>query len=286
MIAEKSAAARGPLGRAERPLRAHRARRRDARRLPRLPGPLSRPRRPTCRSPASRANLVARPLRGRAGRRAGGSRIWPGPCTRRRCGASVSSRGRTRRRPPPSCATSSCSRRCSTAAARPRPSRSRATRTSPRGGRSTRTSCAASCRPPRAAGTAARSAGSTGASACSESEHERMTILSALGCFRGRPEIETVLDYVLTSVPPRNRFIPVVAFAANEAAAGPALGLVRGPAGRASKQFHPMLYERVDRGRHPRGGPGADRRGAGVLRRLRATNGEGARCDPAVARAA
>jgi tricorn protease interacting factor F2/3 len=77
-----------------------------------------------------------------------------------------------------------------------------------------------------------------------ESEHERMTVLAALGCFRGRREIEKVLDYVLNVVPPRNKFIPVVALAANPSAAAilwdwyvqhlPQI-----------EQFHPMLYERV-----------------------------------------
>jgi aminopeptidase N len=78
----------------------------------------------------------------------------------------------------------------------------------------------------------------------SESEHERMTILAAFGCFRGRPEIETVLEYVLASVPARNRFIPVVAFAANEAAAGPLWDWYVGQLARI-EEFHPMLYERV-----------------------------------------
>jgi tricorn protease interacting factor F2/3 len=78
----------------------------------------------------------------------------------------------------------------------------------------------------------------------SESEHERMTILSALGCFRGRPEIEAVLEYILTSVPLRNRFIPVVAFAANEDAAAPLWDWYVGQLPRI-EAFHPMLYERV-----------------------------------------
>jgi len=78
----------------------------------------------------------------------------------------------------------------------------------------------------------------------SDSEHERMTILAALGCFRRRPEIETVLEYALTSVPARNRFIPVVAFAANEAAAGALWDWYVGQLARI-EELHPMLYERV-----------------------------------------
>jgi tricorn protease interacting factor F2/3 len=78
----------------------------------------------------------------------------------------------------------------------------------------------------------------------SASEHERMTILSALGSFRGRGEIEKVLDYLLTTVPPRNKFIPVVALAANPLAASVLWDwyVSRLP---QIEQFHPMLYERV-----------------------------------------
>ncbi|HWR92906.1 MAG TPA: hypothetical protein VN300_10780, partial [Desulfobacterales bacterium] len=77
-----------------------------------------------------------------------------------------------------------------------------------------------------------------------ESEHERMNLLAALGCFRSRTEIEKVLDDVLTIVPPRNRFIPVVALAANPSAAASLWSwyLERLP---QIEQFHPMLYERV-----------------------------------------
>jgi tricorn protease interacting factor F2/3 len=77
-----------------------------------------------------------------------------------------------------------------------------------------------------------------------ESEHERMILLSALGCFRRRKEIEKVLDYVLTAVPPRNSFIPVVALAANPSAASILWDwyVNRLP---QIEQFHPMLYERV-----------------------------------------
>jgi tricorn protease interacting factor F2/3 len=76
------------------------------------------------------------------------------------------------------------------------------------------------------------------------SEHERLTILTAIGSFRDRREIEKTLDYVLTQVPPRNTFIPVVALAANPHA-GPLLW--DWYTGRLSdiERFHPMLYERV-----------------------------------------
>ncbi len=78
----------------------------------------------------------------------------------------------------------------------------------------------------------------------SESEHERLTVLAALGCFRKGEEIEKVLDYVLTTVPPRNKFIPVVALAANPAA-GSILWSWYVSRLAQIEQFHPMLYERV-----------------------------------------
>jgi tricorn protease interacting factor F2/3 len=78
----------------------------------------------------------------------------------------------------------------------------------------------------------------------SASEHERLTLLAALGCFRGRAEIEKVLDFVLTSVPPRNTFIPVVALAANRHATSLLWDWYVSRLARI-EQFHPMLYERV-----------------------------------------
>ena len=78
----------------------------------------------------------------------------------------------------------------------------------------------------------------------SESEHERLNLLAAFGWFRGRREIERVLDYVLTSVPARNTFIPVVALAANRQAASILWDWYVSRLARI-EQFHPMLYERV-----------------------------------------
>jgi aminopeptidase N len=78
----------------------------------------------------------------------------------------------------------------------------------------------------------------------SQSEHERMILLSALGCFRRREEVEKVLDYVLTAVPPRNQFIPVVALAANPSARSILWDWYVSHLPQI-EQFHPMLYERV-----------------------------------------
>ncbi len=77
-----------------------------------------------------------------------------------------------------------------------------------------------------------------------ESEHERLILLSAMGCFRGREVIEKVLDYVLATVPPRNKFIPVVALAANPSAASLLWDWYVSHLPQI-EQFHPMLYERV-----------------------------------------
>ncbi|TFG41661.1 MAG: M1 family peptidase [Syntrophobacterales bacterium] len=76
------------------------------------------------------------------------------------------------------------------------------------------------------------------------SEHERMLILSAIGCFRSSTEIERALDYVLTTVPPRNKFIPIVAMSANPHAV-PLLWDWYVNHLTELEQFHPMLYERV-----------------------------------------
>jgi aminopeptidase N len=78
----------------------------------------------------------------------------------------------------------------------------------------------------------------------SESEHERLTILAAIGCFRRPAEIRKVLDYTLASVPLRNAFIPVVALAANPQAASLLWDWYVSRLAQI-EQFHPMLYERV-----------------------------------------
>lgn len=78
----------------------------------------------------------------------------------------------------------------------------------------------------------------------SPSEHERLNVLSASGCFRGRAEIEHALDWALKKVPPRNQYIPVVSMAANPHAAPLLWDWYRAHLTRL-EQFHPMLYERV-----------------------------------------
>ncbi len=78
----------------------------------------------------------------------------------------------------------------------------------------------------------------------SVSEHERLNILSALGCFLERSALEKTLDYVLERVPARNKFIPVAAMAANPHGI-PLLWPWYRANLKSIEQFHPLLYERV-----------------------------------------
>jgi aminopeptidase N len=75
-------------------------------------------------------------------------------------------------------------------------------------------------------------------------EHERMNILTALGCFKDGVLIGEVLQYVLDSVPARNKFIPVVAMSANPYAI-PLMWDWYVSHLDEIEQFHPLLYERV-----------------------------------------
>jgi tricorn protease interacting factor F2/3 len=75
-------------------------------------------------------------------------------------------------------------------------------------------------------------------------EHERLNILTALGCFKDGALIGKVLQYVLDSVPARNKFIPVVAMSANPYAI-PLMWDWYVSHLEEIEQFHPMLYERV-----------------------------------------
>ncbi len=75
-------------------------------------------------------------------------------------------------------------------------------------------------------------------------EHERMNILTALGCFKEGTLIDKVLQYVLDSVPARNKFIPVVAMSTIPEAASRVWDWYVSEI-EEIEQFHPMLYERV-----------------------------------------
>jgi tricorn protease interacting factor F2/3 len=78
----------------------------------------------------------------------------------------------------------------------------------------------------------------------SQVEHERMNILVALGCFQKKEPLANALQYILDTVPGRNKFVPVVAMAANPHAI-PLLWDWYVSNLEQIEQFHPMLYERV-----------------------------------------
>jgi tricorn protease interacting factor F2/3 len=78
----------------------------------------------------------------------------------------------------------------------------------------------------------------------SESEHDRMNILVALGCFREKKLIERALQYVLDKVPRRNKFVPLVAMASNPHASPYMWDWYKSNLN-ALEQFHPLHYERV-----------------------------------------
>jgi tricorn protease interacting factor F2/3 len=78
----------------------------------------------------------------------------------------------------------------------------------------------------------------------SQIEHERMNILTAMGCFKKKALIQKCRQYILDTVPARNKFIPVVAMASNPYAI-PWLWDWYISNLEKIEQFHPMLYERV-----------------------------------------
>ena len=71
-----------------------------------------------------------------------------------------------------------------------------------------------------------------------------VNILAALGCFKDKALIRKAQQYVLDTVPARNKFIPVVAMSANPNAV-PLLWDWYVSHLEEIEQFHPMLYERV-----------------------------------------
>jgi tricorn protease interacting factor F2/3 len=78
----------------------------------------------------------------------------------------------------------------------------------------------------------------------SQVEHERMNVLIALGCFKDGSMTKEAQQYVLDTVPARNKFIPVVAMCANPYAI-PLMWDWYTSNLDEIEQFHPMLYERV-----------------------------------------
>jgi len=78
----------------------------------------------------------------------------------------------------------------------------------------------------------------------SESEHERMNILAALGSFGDESLIKKTRQYVLENVPDRNKFVPLSHLAANPQAMASMWGWYVAHVEQL-EQFHPVHYERV-----------------------------------------
>jgi tricorn protease interacting factor F2/3 len=78
----------------------------------------------------------------------------------------------------------------------------------------------------------------------SEIEQERLNILTALGFFKDDALVRKVQQFVLDTVPARNKFIPLVTMASNPFANGMMWDWYVFKL-REIEQFHPMLYERV-----------------------------------------
>ncbi len=78
----------------------------------------------------------------------------------------------------------------------------------------------------------------------SGSEHERLNILTAMGCFADSDCLVAVRRYTLEKVPARNKFIPVVSMAANPAAVKDLWPWFMSRL-EAFESFHPLLFERV-----------------------------------------
>jgi aminopeptidase N len=78
----------------------------------------------------------------------------------------------------------------------------------------------------------------------SESEHERMNMIVAMGCFKDNDVLERVKRYVLDDVPERNKAIPISVMSENLAAI-PSLWDWYQANLPAIERFHPVLYERV-----------------------------------------
>ena len=76
------------------------------------------------------------------------------------------------------------------------------------------------------------------------SEHERIQILTAMGCFQDPDLIRKAFDYTLKEVPVRNRFIPMVSAGANPHATKAMWPWFAAHVD-SLESLHPLLYERV-----------------------------------------
>jgi hypothetical protein len=78
----------------------------------------------------------------------------------------------------------------------------------------------------------------------SQIEHERLNILTALGCFKDKGLIIKTQQYILDAVPARNKFLPVMALTANPYAVDLMWDWYIARLDQI-EQFHPLHYERV-----------------------------------------
>jgi tricorn protease interacting factor F2/3 len=76
------------------------------------------------------------------------------------------------------------------------------------------------------------------------SEHDRLNILSALGWFKEISVLHQALQYTLDGVPQKNKFIPIVAAAANPNVTDYLWTWYTDHIDEL-ETFHPLLYERV-----------------------------------------
>ena len=76
------------------------------------------------------------------------------------------------------------------------------------------------------------------------SEHERLVVLAAMGCFRDPDVLAQARSYVLANVPDRNRFIPLTAMGHNPYAVEDLWPWFTGAQTQLA-DFHPLLRERV-----------------------------------------
>jgi aminopeptidase N len=97
----------------------------------------------------------------------------------------------------------------------------------------------------------------TNRAGASESEHERMNILVALGCFKDRALIERAQQYVLDKVPDRNKFVPIGIMAENPYAM-PFMWPWYVSSRKKLEQLPPVHYQRVLAAVIPWGGLGRE----------------------------
>jgi tricorn protease interacting factor F2/3 len=91
----------------------------------------------------------------------------------------------------------------------------------------------------------------------SESEHERMNVLTGMGFFQDTSFMESIREFVLNQVPDRNRHVTIVAMGANPAVMNSLWDwFIRDL--KTFETFHPILFERTITSIIPTGGLGKE----------------------------